>query len=426
MRTAAALRCLRQGVGSSALSAASSSYSGSAVSGFASSPARKQIHDRPLHCALRWCTSGAGAGAGAEESPLELDDVLDMLLDPQRQVESIPADSVAQCLAQLPGPEAAGAKAQYCQGILLWEGIGCTQDRDAALSYLRVAAEAAFTPACGVVGYILYSEPQSPEEKSEGRGLIEKAAREGFAPAQHNLAVILDGEDNDEKLVWWRMAAENGHPEASNFMGLNSKSDEDAFAWFHKGAELGSSSAMNNVAHCFHHGVGTEQSIPEATSWYQRGATAGNVHARYNLGYILMESAPKESVVHFHAAAKEGYTEAQAVLGLCYQQGRGTECDINKALEWWRCAADNGHTSAQFNVGLCLLQGAAADPEPVAAVEWLRKAAAANHPDATGLLASCYFNGNGVTQDRDEGFRLLKKAAELGCADAKKLLSEVQ
>lgn len=53
-----------------------------------------------------------------------------------------------------------------------------------------------------------------------------------------------------------------------------------------------------------------------------------------------------EIVRWYKRATEQNDPEAQNYLGLCYEEGRGVEPDIEEAIEWYNRAADRGHTEA--------------------------------------------------------------------------------
>lgn len=50
-------------------------------------------------------------------------------------------------------------------------------------------------------------------------------------------------------------------------------------------------------------------------------------------------------------AATRGHKRAQFYLGTCYDNGLGTDKDIELAFKWYMKAARQGHMESQFNIG---------------------------------------------------------------------------
>ena len=66
-----------------------------------------------------------------------------------------------------------------------------------------------------------------------------------------------------------------------------------------------------------------------------------------------MDRDPKEAVKWFTAAAKQGYTQAQNNLGLCYLEGNGVDQNPGEAVKWLTTAAKLGNSLAQHNLATC-------------------------------------------------------------------------
>lgn len=67
--------------------------------------------------------------------------------------------------------------------------------------------------------------------------------------------------------------------------------------------------------------------------------------------------------------------------------GQGVEQDEVEALKWIRKAAEQGISEAQYVLGACYQNGIVADKNITEAVKWYRKAAAQGHKKAmTALL----------------------------------------
>eukprot|EP00232_Nephroselmis_pyriformis_P024919 CAMPEP_0182870434 /NCGR_PEP_ID=MMETSP0034_2-20130328/10521_1 /TAXON_ID=156128 /ORGANISM="Nephroselmis pyriformis, Strain CCMP717" /LENGTH=190 /DNA_ID=CAMNT_0025002929 /DNA_START=225 /DNA_END=794 /DNA_ORIENTATION=+ len=103
-----------------------------------------------------------------------------------------------------------------------------------------------------------------------------------------------DGCDaSDEKAIHFcRLAAAAEHPAAASFLGdchlrgrLGvAKNLQTATAWFEKAANLGDSTAQNNLGICYTSGASTDWA--KATMWWKRSADLGNPNAQYNLGLV--------------------------------------------------------------------------------------------------------------------------------------------
>lgn len=87
----------------------------------------------------------------------------------------------------------------------------------------------------------------------------------------------------------------------------------------------------------------------------------------------------------FRKAADQGLADAQTMLGIAYDTGKGVGQDDVAAASWYRKAADQGNVHAQSQLGLMYEKGRGVAQDYVAAASWYRKAAERGDP-----LAQCY------------------------------------
>ena len=73
-----------------------------------------------------------------------------------------------------------------------------------------------------------------------------------------------------------------------------------------------------------------------------------------------------------------------------YENGEGTEKDLEKAIYWYDKAAKNGNISAQNNLGYQYMKGEVPKKDSTKAVYWLQKAAESGNKIAYDNLAICY------------------------------------
>ena len=82
--------------------------------------------------------------------------------------------------------------------------------------------------------------------------------------AQHNVAIIYD-------------TGGRGVP----------RDEVEAMRWYHRAAEQGNASAQNNLAVMYSAGRGTLQDVAEAARWWRSAAEQGHPGAQVNLGWSL-------------------------------------------------------------------------------------------------------------------------------------------
>ncbi|XP_061858079.1 death ligand signal enhancer isoform X2 [Colius striatus] len=121
----------------------------------------------------------------------------------------------------------------------------------------------------------------------------------------------------------------------------------------------------------------------------------------------------------FKLAADRGYSKAQFNVGLCYEHGRGTEKDLEKAAFYYYHAASSCHPLAQYRYARCLL---CHRPENEwhrhpKAVTFLEQAAMAGITEAQACLGVFYMRG--LQPKEKTGLKYLLLAARSGDAQSR-------
>ena len=78
--------------------------------------------------------------------------------------------------------------------------------------------------------------------------------------------------------------------------------------------------------------------------------------------------------------------KAQFFLGRLYQEGRGTDRDVETAMRWFRKAAAQNYPDAQFYLGRLLISGDGGEQNPTEGRSLIEKAAAQRHEAAIEYL----------------------------------------
>jgi TPR repeat protein len=145
----------------------------------------------------------------------------------------------------------------------------------------------------------------------------ERAAQEGSAPAQFNLASMYLYGDGVEQNA------------------------ERAVEWFLKAAEQGHIEAQYNLGKAFAEGVGAGADREAAGKWYRLAAEQGNAEAQFRLGRLLDRGDPRsEAATWYLAAAEQRHAAAQYHLGRLYREHAQQPSDYLEAYVWLRLAAD--------------------------------------------------------------------------------------
>ncbi|XP_064017543.1 death ligand signal enhancer [Pogoniulus pusillus] len=121
----------------------------------------------------------------------------------------------------------------------------------------------------------------------------------------------------------------------------------------------------------------------------------------------------------FKLAADRGYSKAQFNVGLCYEHGRGTEKDLEKAAFYYWHAASSQHPMAQYRYGRYLLCHAPGNNwhRHQEALTFLEQAAVAGITEAQAYLGVFYLRGLQPKEER--GLKYLLLAAKSGHAQSR-------
>jgi TPR repeat protein len=148
-------------------------------------------------------------------------------------------------------------------------------------------------------------------------------------------------------------------------------------------------------------------------------ASEGNPEAENLLGmmYELGKGVPKnlrKSYIFYRKAAEQGDKYAQYNLAVSYDSGTGTPQNYHEAIRWFRRAAEQGASFAQYDLAVMLEQGRGTRRNFKEAADWYRKAAQQGHMQAQNNLAWLYESGKGVKQSLIKAYAWFNASAEQG------------
>ena len=210
-----------------------------------------------------------------------------------------------------------------------------------------------------------------------------QAAETGDAYAQYNLALCYhkgEGVEKDlrEAKMWYREAAEQGYVYAqyslAEFCRCGDGGEKDmseAVKWYRAAAQQGHPGAQYSLGTCYANGQGVFKDVAEAEKWYRKAAEQGDETSREALRKLGKEKKMAEAyalvlvqkgrefvrkkkygqaVECLRKAAEQGNADAQLALAACYEFGRGTKKNREKARYWYEKAAEKGHYRAKQKV----------------------------------------------------------------------------
>jgi TPR repeat protein len=197
-------------------------------------------------------------------------------------------------------------------------------------------------------------------------------------------------------------------------------------------ANQGDSRAQWELFCRFQSGDGVSHSNrEEAQKWLRMAATSGHVEAQFRLGKRLMEgegmlaSATAEGFIWIQKAAAQDYEPALVLLAICYEEGRGTNVDIPKAVHYYRRAVAKGNQHAQPRLSACYQQLFDAGIEAEGFDEWIESRAIAGDVDALYLIACQLCRTSGGLRLSKQVLPHLLGPAQQGNVKAQQALAQV-
>lgn len=213
----------------------------------------------------------------------------------------------------------------------------------------------------------LSADDPSPEE------LFEKAE------------ALYNNEKFDEALPLMTQAAEAGHVEAQNYLGI-----------------------------MYNEGYGMEQPNDSiALMWYKNSAEGGDICGQCNLGLYYYQNKNYAAAEYWlEKAAMQGQPDAQFSLGRLYHERDDGRASRSKAYGWLHMAADNNNVTAQTYLAYMYLQ----DDDTEQSLKYAKLAAEQDYAAAQYLLAVLYKADNNLELCQT----WMQRAADNGSEDAKK------
>lgn len=133
-------------------------------------------------------------------------------------------------------------------------------------------------------------------------------------------------------------------------------------------------------------------------------AEKGDPNAQFLLGmlYDAGKGLPQDQAAAaswYKKAALQNHEIAQLYLGVLYYSGQGVKKDYQEAIRWFRLPAEKGNDQAQFYLGWMYAEGSGVAKDEAKAVDWLTKAAVQKNTRAMGILSTLLFSRRRDAQD---------------------------
>ena len=368
-------------------------------------------------------------------------------------------------------------------GDIFFYGEGVEKDIDKAFYYHKKAADAGRAYDQFMMRYYFFYETfKKYNNYAQGKEYLEKAAEQGYAPAQRELArYYLTGQfgfQEDKKFVYWiNEAANRGDVEAQRILGdaymhfgdesIFPVSYPDAIEWLEKAFKSGDVKASvllaeiysttdgyKNASKFTYYAEQAEQMMSEKDEliFGAEHEALADLYYRFSSNKIARQKAYD----HYCKAFLYGRQSALYDLGWMYfVNGYANDFFVLSPEELIQeiITAEKYSESSNlaYLLGLIYFNGYKVHENKAAAENWylkavekgslaaacklgcyyvnerhmydkgfsvLEKAYAGGSTEATRLLGLCYKNGIGVKKNRSKAKALLKEAAEKGDEDA--------
>ncbi|MDR2047615.1 MAG: hypothetical protein LBP79_06985 [Clostridiales bacterium] len=286
-------------------------------------------------------------------------------------------------------------------GLACERGLGTEKNAAAAAEWYKAAGDLGDARALNKLGNCYYDGRGVPQNYEKAVELYEKAANAGNADAAYNLG----------NCYYYGKGVQRDGAKATEF--------------YQKAADKGCADALNALAECYENGKGVLQDREKAESFRKTAAEkgAGTAARRGVAGYPDGADVLEIAALDLRELAAENDGEAQFILGVSYENGRGVPKNYEKAAEWYGKAAANGNAEALNNLGALTQRGVGAPQDYARAFELYARAAKQNNANALYNLGNCYYNGWGAPRDEKKAAELYARAAELGQAKAQNNLA---
>jgi len=168
-------------------------------------------------------------------------------------------------------------------------------------------------------------------------------------------AILVDSEekpipDDEESIVDPKIQTRLGNSYKTG-TGV-SRNYKKAVYWYRKAAEQGFAVAQNNLAVMYEEGLGVQKDESEAAKWYRRAAEQNDPKAQHSLGIMYRDGQgvprdPGRAAKWIREAVEQGHPGAFKDMGEMYWKGSGVSQNNVRACMWWKLGAMHGDKESE-------------------------------------------------------------------------------
>jgi TPR repeat protein len=158
------------------------------------------------------------------------------------------------------------------------------------------------------------------------------------------------------------------------------KDYEKAVYWYHKAAKQGFAGAQNNLAGMYEQGLGVPMNKSEAAKLYLKAAEQYNAYAQHSIGRMYRdgEGVPRnleKAAKWITKAAEQSHRAAFRDMGELYWKGLGVSQNNIRAYMWWRIGALHGdkETEKWLDIAAAKMNSSRVAEAQKLAQEWMQK-----------------------------------------------------